>query len=129
MKSKLSTTLALVGVLAAGTAAAAVNTQALQSRAESTIGVATTTLITPAEAPAATVVTPTVETIQLDANVATTAPTQSVVAPKPTKASSGTSGSTASVSNTDQTVEPKPYTENSDDDESQDYEEYDGDDD
>lgn len=38
MKSKLATGLSLIGVVVTGTAAAAVNTQALQSRAEATIG-------------------------------------------------------------------------------------------
>ena len=86
MKSKLTTTFALLGVLAAGTAAAAVNTQALQSRAESTIGAGTTTLIAPVSG---TTVAgdPATQTIQLDANVATT-PATPAVTKKPAKQAS-----------------------------------------
>lgn len=75
MKSKLTTTFALLGVLAAGTAAAAVNTQALQSRAESTIGAGTTTLITPVADPVVLDVSATPAVIQLDT---TTTPEVSV---------------------------------------------------
>jgi len=78
MKSKLSTTFALLGVLAAGTAAAAVNTQALQSRAESTIGATTTSLITPA---GTTAIDPATQVIQLDANVSSTSQTPAAQTP------------------------------------------------
>jgi hypothetical protein len=80
MKSKLSTTFALLGVLAAGTAAAAVNTQALQSRAESTIGATTTSLITPA---GTTGIDPATQVIQLDASVSPAAQAQAPVATAP----------------------------------------------
>lgn len=66
MKSKLTTTFALIGVLAAGTAAAAVNTQALQSRAESTIAAGTTTLIAPTTEPVALDTSATPSVIELD---------------------------------------------------------------
>jgi hypothetical protein len=45
MKSKFGTALALVGVLLTGTAAAAINTQALISPSQSTLGTAATTLL------------------------------------------------------------------------------------
>ena len=45
MRSKFGTALALVGVLLTGTAAAAINTQALISPTESTLGTAATTLL------------------------------------------------------------------------------------
>jgi len=47
MKSKFGTTLALTAVLLTGTAAAAINTQALISPTESTLGTTTTTLLPP----------------------------------------------------------------------------------
>jgi hypothetical protein len=64
MKSKFGTALALVAVLLTGTAAAAINTQALNSPATSTLGTAATTLlpanqavaVTPVNAPTVTVV-------------------------------------------------------------------------
>ena len=54
MKSKFGTALALVAVLLTGTAAAAINTQALISPTESTLGTAATTLL-PADQTVATV--------------------------------------------------------------------------
>jgi hypothetical protein len=54
MKSKFGTALALVAVLLTGTAAAAINTQALISPTESTLGTAATTLL-PADQTIATV--------------------------------------------------------------------------
>lgn len=45
MKSKFGTALALTAVLVTGTAAAAINTQALISPTKSTVGTATTTLL------------------------------------------------------------------------------------
>ena len=97
MKSKLTTTFALLGVLAAGTAAAAINTQALQSHVESTIGANTSILITPITAD------PTPQVIQLDANVSPA--TQAPAAKKPAKtATASASPKPANVAS----ASPKP---------------------
>jgi len=94
MKSKLTTTFALVGVLAVGTAAAAVNTRALNSHTQSTIGAGT-----PALVPLA-VVDPSITPSQLDANV-TQAPIASAPVKKAAKkASASPSSSTASATAT-----------------------------
>jgi hypothetical protein len=109
MKSKLTTTFALLGVLAAGTAAAAVNTQALQSRAESTIGAGTTTLIAPTGSIPASVATtsvdPATQTIQLDANVASTPATPAATKPAK-KASASPSVGKVNVANATSSAEP-----------------------
>jgi hypothetical protein len=107
MKSKLTTTFALLGVLAAGTAAAAVNTQALQSRAESTIGAGTTTLITPVADPVVLDVSATPDVIQLD--TATTpevsvptadpSPSQTPVKKKKAKAKASASATPSATEN------------------------------
>jgi len=87
MKSKFATTLALLGVLTAGTAAAAVNTQALQSNVETTVGSGTTTLITPT-ADATTVGGTATDQIQLDVSVAPTTDNQISTEPTTTKSAS-----------------------------------------
>ncbi len=68
MKSKFSTSLALSAVLLTGTAAAAINTQALITPTKSTVGTATTSLLPPTDMVA-------VETPQSDAVVPGTAET------------------------------------------------------
>lgn len=68
MKSKFSTGLALSAVLLTGTAAAAINTQALITPTKSTVGTATTSLLPPTDMVA-------VETPQSDAVVPGTAET------------------------------------------------------
>jgi hypothetical protein len=111
MKSKLTTTFALLGVLATGTAAAAVNTQALQSHVESTIGANTSTLITPITAD------PTPQVIQLDANVSTATPTTTEQKPaKKSKASA--SPKPANVATV--TAPTQPTFENEEEDEDDD---------
>jgi hypothetical protein len=121
MKSKLSTTFALLGVLAAGTAAAAVNTQALQSRAESTIGATTTSLITPA---GTTGIDPATQVIQLDASVSPAAQAPAATAPATQTAASPTAATipvtvpkaqpTATIAATP--TQSKPTFNNEDDD-------------
>ena len=68
MKSKFSTSLALSAVLLTGTAAAAINTQALITPTKSKVGTATTSLLPPTDMVA-------VETPQSDAVVPGTAET------------------------------------------------------
>ena len=116
MKSKLTTTLALVGVLTAGTAAAAVNTQALQSRAESTIGAGTTTLVTPAEA-SPIAVAPATAVIPLDTTVSNPDPAQSATDPNQSVGAKSTSQnvSTASVAPDSNVIYSNPNPTSGDD--------------
>ena len=107
MKSKLTTTFALLGVLAAGTAAAAVNTQALQSRTESTIGAGTTSLITPVADPVVLDVSATPAVIQLDTTTtpevsvptADPSPSQTPVKKKKAKAKASASATPSATEN------------------------------
>ena len=90
MKSKFTTSLALVAVLLTGTAAAAINTQALNSPTESTISTGATTLL------------PTTDSVaiipgQAETQVTTTSPSQHGVSPTPAIASPVTKQSATSI--------------------------------
>ena len=76
MKSKFGTALALAAVLLTGTAAAAINTQALNTPAQSTLGTAATTLL-PADQAAVVVPTPTQATPDASVQASTGSQTQS----------------------------------------------------
>jgi len=90
MKSKFTTSLALVAVLLTGTAAAAVNTQALNGPTDSTLATGTTTLL-PVGNSAATI------PVQAETQVTTTSPSQNGVSSTPAIASPVTKQSATSI--------------------------------
>jgi len=90
MKSKFTTSLALVAVLLTGTAAAAVNTQALNGPTDSTLATGTTTLL-PVGNSAATIPG------QAETQVTTTSPSQNGVSSTPASASPVTKQSSTSI--------------------------------
>jgi hypothetical protein len=116
MKSKLTTTFALIGVLAAGTAAAAVNTQALQSRAESTIAAGTTTLIAPTTEPVALDTSATPSVIELDTS-ATPVVSPATAVPDASQAPAKKKKAKAKSKATSGAVYSNPNPSNGDDDE------------
>jgi len=130
MKSKFGTALALTAVLLTGTAAAAINTQALISPTESPLGTAATTLLppidmvavgTPAPTPGATALT-------LSNDTSTSQPGTDSIDPNP-----ATNGSQPMATPSSSTASPKPVYGNpnpsngEDDDEDDDGEENDDD--
>ena len=124
MKSKFTTSLALVAVLLTGTAAAAINTQALNGPTESTISTGATTLLPTTDSVAMipgqteiTTVAPSQSAAggQTQAPVTATSPTQKSVSPTPAITSPATKTSTMVFAN------PNPTTgEDEDDDENED---------
>jgi hypothetical protein len=99
MKSKFGTALALVAVLLTGTAAAAINTQALISPTESTLGTAATTLL-PADQTVVTV--PGQTPVSSQTLTTSAAPSQNTVASNPVTQSSAGSTPTAGIPATTQ---------------------------
>ena len=93
MKSKFTTSLALVAVLLTGTAAAAINTQALNGPTESTISTGATTLLPATESVA-------IIPGQAETQVTTTSPSQNGVSPTPAIASPVTKQSATSITST-----------------------------
>ena len=133
MKSKFGTALALVGVLLTGTAAAAINTQALISPTESTLGTAATTLL-PADQTSASMP---VEA-QVPSAAATTNQNQVVTSSQTQPSANSTvdavkvttnSTSIASTSSNPSVVYGNPNPSNGDDDDDDEEEEDDDDDD
>ena len=96
MKSKFGTALALAAVLLTGTAAAAINTQALNTPAPSTLGTASTTLL-PVDQAAVVVPVPTQAAPSASAQASIGTQTQTPKA-KPTKSSSTVSVASTSAS-------------------------------
>ena len=90
MKSNFTTSLALVAVLLTGTAAAAVNTQALNGPTESTISTGATTLLPATESVA-------IIPGQAETQVTTTSPSQNGVSSTPAIASPVTKQSATSI--------------------------------
>ena len=119
MKSKFTTSLALVAVLLTGTAAAAINTQALNGPTESTISTGATTLL------------PTTDSVaiipgQAETQVTTTSPSQNGVSPTPAIASPVTNQSATSITSAptkSSLVFENPNPSNGDDDEGHDNDE------
>lgn len=137
MRSKFGTALALVAVLLTGTAAAAINTQALITPTESTLGTAATTLL-PAEQAVTTIPAPPAATVQsLSANqsqdqVASSSVTQPSVAPTVANpVTNQPATSVASASNSPSVVygNPNPSIGDDDDDDDEDDDEDDDDED
>jgi hypothetical protein len=100
MKTPVTTVLSIAGVLVAGVAAAAVNTQALASRADSTVGEATASLVvdtqvtqTPAPTPAST------DTNVSDPSTSVATPEKTVTTKSTSSAKPATSVKVASNSN------------------------------
>lgn len=139
MKSKFGTALALVAVLLTGTAAAAINTQALISPTETTLGTAATTLLPVEKA----VVTVPGQTPVSSQTLTTSAPTsQNTVVSYPVSQSSAdstptagipattkSSTSIASVPTSPSVVYGNPNPSNGDDDDDDDDDDEDDDDD
>jgi hypothetical protein len=140
MKTKFGTALALAAVLITGTAAAAINTQALNSPVTSTLGTAATTLlpanqavvVTPVNAPTVTVV----PTQTQGANISVPSPSapNQPVSPAATAATPATSQSATSMTSapTSPSVvygNPNPSKSGNDDDNDNEGHEDDGDDD
>jgi len=141
MKSKFGTALALVGVLLTGTAAAAINTQALISPSQSTLGTAATTLLpidqTIEVVPGQTSASPQTQTLSASPAQSTTAsapatklpvslsPTAGVTAPKQPSTSITSAASSPSVVYGN----PNPATGDDDDDDDEDDDDEDDDED
>ena len=137
MRSKFGTALALVAVLLTGTAAAAINTQALITPTESTLGTAATTLL-PAEQAVTTIpaapATPvqSLSASQSQDQVASSPVTQPSVAPTvstPVTNQSATSLASASKSPSVVYRNPNPSNGDEDDDDEDDDEDEDDEDD
>ena len=125
MKSKFTTSLALVAVLLTGTAAAAINTQALNGPTESTISTGATTLLPATESVA-------IIPGQAETQVTTTSPSQNGVSPTPAIASPVTKQSATSITSAptkSSLVFANPNPSTGDDDEGHDNEEDDEDED
>ena len=125
MKSKFGTALALAAVLLTGTAAAAINTQALSMPTKSTLGTASTTLLPAVEA-AVVAPVPTLATPDASVQASAGAQTQKPKA-KPSKSSSTTSVTSTPTSPSAVFGNPNPT--NGDEDDDDDENDDDGDDD
>lgn len=124
MKSKFTTSLALVAVLLTGTAAAAINTQALNGPTESTISTGATTLLPATDSVA-------IIPGQAETQVTTTSPSQNGVSPTPVIASPVTNQSATSITSAptkSSLVFENPNPSNGDDDEGHDNDEDDDED-
>lgn len=99
MKLPLTTALSIAGVLTAGVAAALVNTQTLQSRADSTVGEATASLVVDSQASTGSTPTPT-QTVVEYVYETDNSPATSSDATKSTVTSPSTTDSTKSVATT-----------------------------
>ena len=119
MKSKFTTSLALVAVLLTGTAAAAVNTQALNGPTDSTLATGTTTLLPVGNSAA-------IIPGQAETQVTTTSPSQNGVSSTPAIASQVTKQSATSITSAptkSSLVFANPNPSTGDDDEGHDNEE------
>ena len=133
MKSKFGTALALVGVLLTGTAAAAINTQALISPTESTLGTAATTLLPADQTSASVPVEAQVPSVAATTNqnqVVTSSQTQPSASPTADAVKVTTnSTSIASTSSNPSVVYGNPNPSQDDDDDEEDDDDDDEDDD
>lgn len=131
MKSKFGTALALAAVLLTGTAAAAINTQALNTPAQSTLGTASTTLL-PVDQAAVVVPAPTQATPDASVQASAGSQTQSPKGGSNKSASPKSSATTVtSTSNNTSVVygNPNPSTGSDDQDDDNEGPDNDGDDD
>jgi hypothetical protein len=129
MKSKFGTALALVAVLLTGTAAAAINTQALIGPTETTLGTAATTLLPVDQAASVAEVVAPSATDPSAAIANSESPSSQTVNPGSSSVSTSQPSSSVSPSPSPSVVYGNPNPSSGDDDEDEDEDEEDEDDD